>query len=173
MQQSFEEILREKMSQPVTVKGRDQQIMPMEAMVLSVMNDAMKGSIQAIAFIRSITEGKATDSEAEREERAKRLNEEVARLQEELKAAQLPIEETEELRLLAVEGITLRRIASQLLSDSHTDIVSRPATGGADKQELNITNRLYTDLRKQWTAAWQQYRQGLFNREIQRKAMKR
>ena len=100
MQQSFEEILREKMSQPVTVKGRDQQIMPMEAMVLSVMNDAMKGSIQAIAFIRSITEGKTTDSEAEREERAKRLNEEVARLQEELKAAQLPTEETEELRLL-------------------------------------------------------------------------
>lgn len=161
------------MSQPVTVKGRDQQIMPMEAMVLSVMNDAMKGSIQAIAFIRSITEGKTTDSEAEREERQKRLNEEVARLQEELKTAQLPIEETEELRLLAVEAITLRRIANQLLSANHADIVSRPAPGGADKQELSITNRLYTDLRKQWTTAWQTYRQQLSNREILKKAIRK
>lgn len=173
MQQSFEDILREKMAQPVSVKGRDAQIMPMEAMVLSVMNDAMKGSIQAITFIRQITEGKTTDTDADREEREKALAEEVERLKGELRTAGLPQDETEELRLLAVEAITLRRIAGQLLSSGHTDIVSRPAAGGTDKQELSITNRLYTDLRKQWTQAWQQYRQQLYTREMQRQMMKR
>ncbi len=166
MEKSFEEILREKMAQPVNVKGSTATMMPLEAMVLSVMNDAMKGNIQAIAFVRSITEGKVTDTEAEREEREQLLNEQVARLQDELEAAKLPTEETEELRLLAVEAITLRRIAQQLLSSTHSDIVNKPSPGGADKQELSITNRLYTDLRKQWSSAWGSYKQGLFNQSL-------
>lgn len=53
---TFEEILREKMQQPVTVKGKDVSIMPTEAMVMSVMNNAMKGEIGAILFIRALTE---------------------------------------------------------------------------------------------------------------------
>ena len=166
MEKSFEDILREKMAQPVNVKGSTATMMPLEAMVLSVMNDAMKGNIQAIAFVRSITEGKVTDTEAEREERERLLDEQVARLQDELQAAKLPTEETEELRLLAVEAITLRRIAQQLLSSNHSDIVNKPSPGGTDKQELSITNRLYTDLRKQWASAWGSYKQGLFNQSL-------
>ena len=85
--QSFEDLLKARLADPVKDKtGRaivnnDGTLMtPMEAMVMSVVNSAMKGDIASIAFIRNMT--KATDPEAESEHRQR-----MAQRTDELEAA--------------------------------------------------------------------------------------
>ena len=41
--QTFEEILQQEMAQPVRIKGSDATVTPMQAMIKSVMANAMKG----------------------------------------------------------------------------------------------------------------------------------
>ena len=48
MQQSLEEILRSRMAQPVSIKGKEgATLMPMEAIAMAIMNNAMKGDVAA------------------------------------------------------------------------------------------------------------------------------
>ena len=66
MQQSLEEILRSRMAQSVNVKdpktgktkvdenGLPVQVMPMEAIAMAIMNNAMKGDLAAANFIRQL-----------------------------------------------------------------------------------------------------------------------
>lgn len=50
MQQSLEEILRAKMAVPVSIKGKEgATVMPMEAIAMAIMNNAMCGEAKAIA----------------------------------------------------------------------------------------------------------------------------
>lgn len=65
---TIEEILQERLSNPVrskdgTVLTNDQgePILPLEAMVMSVMSNAMRGDIAAIAFIQNLTKTKPAD----------------------------------------------------------------------------------------------------------------
>ena len=67
MQQSLEEILRAKMAVPVYAKdpktgkqkvdnnGVPVQMLPMEAIAMAIMNNAMKGDLAAANFIRQLT----------------------------------------------------------------------------------------------------------------------
>ena len=64
--QSFDELLRAELAKPAQMKSGG-TIQPMEAMVKSVVNNAMKGDLAAIAFIRNMT--KDADPEAERRAR--------------------------------------------------------------------------------------------------------
>jgi hypothetical protein len=64
--QSFDKLLREELARPATMKGGG-TIKPMEAMVKSVVNNAMKGDLASIAFIRNMT--KEADPESERQAR--------------------------------------------------------------------------------------------------------
>lgn len=48
MQQSLEEILRSRMAQPVSIKGKEgATVMPMEAIAMAIMNNAMRGDLAA------------------------------------------------------------------------------------------------------------------------------
>ena len=52
--QTFDELLRAELSKPAQMKSGG-TIQPMEAMVKSVVNNAMKGDLASIAFIRNMT----------------------------------------------------------------------------------------------------------------------
>ena len=124
MQQSLEEILRSRMAQPVSIKGKEgATVMPMEAIAMAIMNNAMKGDLAAANFIRQLT-GTARDPQHDEAKARERLLAVVAELRTALEADGLkPADGSPELELLAVEFSTLRRIAALLMADGHTDIV--------------------------------------------------
>lgn len=68
--QSFTEILKRELGKPVQLKnGNGATIDPMEAMVKSVLTNAMKGDLASIAFIHNMT--KDSDPEREKETQQK------------------------------------------------------------------------------------------------------
>ena len=165
MQQSLEEILREKMAVPVRIKGKEgATVMPMEAIDMAIMNNAMKGDLAAANFIRQLTGGQR-DAQKDEAMARERLLKVVAELRTALVAdGLLPAEGSPELELLAVEFSTLRRIAALLMAEGHTDIVVT-----ATKQELSSTNRTYNDLVKLFAQHMRDFRQQLIQAKIMRR----
>lgn len=165
MQQSLEEILRAKMAVPVNVKGKEgATVMPLEAIALAIMNNAMKGDLAAANFIRQLTGG-GRDAGQDEAKARERLLAVVAELRSCLVADGLvPAEGSPELELLAVEFSTLRRIAALLMAEGHTDIVVT-----ATKQELSSTNRTYNDLVKLFSQHMRDFRQQLIQAKIMRR----
>ena len=170
-QKSFEQILAEKMAVPVSVKGKEgTSVMPMEAMVLAVMNDAMHGSVQSIQFIRSLTERTTATDEAAQQEADRLLGETRTELTDALRQERLePTGKEPELELLARDLLTLRRVARAFASPDHRDIVVTPQKAGGDRQELSITNKVYIDLRKQWLADYTDFKQQLMRAKMMRR----
>ena len=173
MQKTFETILREKMDVPVVVKGKDATVLPMEAMVLSVMNLGMKGDIAAVQFIRAITEQHDTDDDIrQREQAAHKLADTESELLAELHADGLDVPQNmAELELIARQLVTLRRIADIMDGPAHRDVIITPQRNGSERTELSATNRIFNDLYKQWKADWQALRQSLVNRQMQKRML--
>ena len=173
MQKTFETILREKMDVPVVVKGKDATVLPMEAMVLSVMNLGMKGDIAAVQFIRAITEQHDTDDDIrQREQAAHKLADTERELLAELHADGLDVPQNmAELELIARQLVTLRRIADIMDGPAHRDVIITPQRNGSERTELSATNRIFNDLYKQWKADWQALRQSLVNRQMQKRML--
>ena len=173
MQKTFETILREKMAVPVAVKGKDATVLPMEAMVLSVMNLGMKGDIAAVQFIRAITEQHDSDDDIrQREQAAHKLADTESELLAELHADGLDVPENmAELELIARQLVTLRRIADIMDGPAHRDVIITPQRNGSERTELSATNRIFNDLYKQWKADWQALRQSLVNRQMQKRML--
>ena len=176
MQQSLEDILREKMKTPVNAKdpktgklkvddnGVPIQMLPIEGIAVAIMNNAMKGDLASANFIRQLTGGGRDGVQDEAKAREKLLAI-MAELRKALVADGLePAEGSPELELLAVEFATLRRIAALLMAEGHTDIVVT-----ATKQELSSTNRTYNDLTKLFSQHMREYRQQLVQAKIMKK----
>ena len=175
MQKTFETILREKMAVPVAVKGKENAtVLPMEAMVLSVMNKAISGDIAALQFVRAITEQHDTDDDIrQREQAAHKLADTESELLAELHADGLDVPQNmAELELIARQLVTLRRIADIMDGPAHRDVIITPQRNGSERTELSATNRIFNDLYKQWKADWQALRQSLVNRQMQKRMLK-
>lgn len=174
MQRTFEEILREKMAVPVSIKGKDATVLPMEAMVLSVMNDAMRGNIAAILFIRSLTERNTGTDEEYLTQRRLELTRTVMQLHNELDADGLEIDiDSPELELIARQLLTLRTIAETMDTPTHRPVTITPQKDGSDRTELSPTNRIFNDLYRQWRKDWQELRQQIVQRQMQRKMLRK
>ncbi len=174
MQRTFEEILREKMAVPVSIKGKDATVLPMEAMVLSVMNDAMRGNIAAILFIRSLTERNTGTDEDYLKQRRQMLADTIAELHHELQADGLDIDpKAAELQLIARQLLTLRTIAETMDTPTHRPVTITPQKDGSDRTELSPTNRIFNDLYRQWRKDWQELRQQIVQRQMQRKMLRK
>ncbi len=171
---TFEEILREKMSQPVAIKGKDATVMPNEAMVMAVMNNAMKGDIGAILFIRNLTDRRNDENDEYRAQQQQQLKNTIDELRNELEGDGLSVPEAmAELELIARQLITLRRVADTMDGTSHRDIQVTPQKDGSEKTELSTTNRIFNDLYKQWKTDWKELRQSIVSREMLKKNLKR
>lgn len=146
-EKTFSDILREKMAN-TTLKSKDgSDVTPLEAMVMSVMNNAMKGDISAIQFISNLTsqEQWAVTPEWQRAQEEK-LAECEAQLRAELETDGFAVE----IERLAQQMMTLKRIETLMLQPGHQDIESRTQRDGTNQMQLSATNRIYGDLLKQF-----------------------
>lgn len=172
--ESFEDILREKMSQPVNVKGRDATVMPMEAMVLAVLNDAMRGNLSAIVFCKNLTEKRTENSASYQAEQEKILRETHCELRAELEKSGIdPSYMTTELELCARGLMTLRRVARLLVAEGHKDLQVTPQKDGSERTELSTTNRIYNELYKNWKMDWHELRSQLIAIQMQQKMLRK
>lgn len=115
--QSFDELLRQELARPATMKSGG-TIQPMEAMVKSVVNNAMKGDLASIAFIQNMT--KKSDPSKEQEAR-QRHRERVNTIAEQL-TTQLKGEK-------AYDGqdVEIREVAEiKAFVDELTDLMADP-----------------------------------------------
>lgn len=174
MERTFEEILKDKLTTPVAIKGRTETILPMEAMVMAVMNNAMKGDLGAIAFIRGVQEREDVDDHAQIEQFNTEVTEVAEEIANEFKSDGLKVEATmTEIVLLARNLVTINRISKQMCGEKHKDIVVIPQKNGVDKTELSTVNKIYNDLYKQWKTDLNNLRQDLVNRSMQKKMLER
>lgn len=187
MERTFEEVLREKMAQSVTTRdpqtkkvkidertGEPLKIMPMEAMVMAVMNNAMKGDIGSILFIRGLTERRREDSDEWEEKTQKRLQDTIEELRQELKGQRFSTDEVAtELEMLARQLVVLREVADITTEAGHQHIQVTPQKDGTSKSELSTTNKIFNDLWKQWKTDWRELQDTLFQIERKKQILKR
>lgn len=156
---NFEDLLKLRLDAPVRKKGsnevllneRGEQMLPMEAMVMSVVNNAMKGDIASIQFIRRI-------SSAEKKESIDGSVLEAARLQAEddiremLKMEGLQVEDMPPLDIerLSHDLLTLRRLEGVMESSDHRDLETEFRKDGSEFLSLSPVNRLHGELAKKF-----------------------
>ena len=110
--QNFDDILQAELAKPVTLKnGNGATILPMEAMVKSVINAAMKGDRSAVNYVRTLTRTADPATEmAERERTASRRENLFHELTEQLRAERLYDGQDAEIRVVAEIAFALERL---------------------------------------------------------------
>lgn len=158
--QTFEEILQQEMAQPVRIKGSDATVTPMQAMIKSVMANAMKGDLAALNFIKNMTRPAETDGDRQHQTAQQQLLTDTRQeLSDALTRQGLPPTGYDvELELLARQVMTLRRVAEATDMPRYQVIDILPQKSGADRHQLSETNRIWNDLRKQFLNDWQDLR---------------
>lgn len=178
MQQSFEDLLREKLSAPVRDKNKavitkedGTPMTPMEAMVTSVVNNAMKGDIASIAFIRNMTrEGDPLDDRRSREEHARRLAEKVTELRVQLEQEGAWDGQTEEVTQLAETALLITRLDAIKAAPDFVEVLTDARTG---KQTISPVITLRDDQQDRFDRKLDKLRQDAVRRKVQRMQLKR
>lgn len=143
---SFDDLIKERLSQPVrdkagnllTSKETGEVITPMEAMVMSVVNEAMKGSIQHIAFIRNIQRNDNTDNEAAKQMHEDRRYSLIQQLRDELNTDGLSAFVQEyELEMIAEQRMLVDTLNEQISCPDFQPLISEYTAGGQMKMVLN------------------------------------
>lgn len=174
--QTFEELLQAEMATPITVTDKKTQqtheMMPLRAMVIAVKNNAMKGDLSSINFIRLLT-GSAQREETEEQaaERTRLRHEAEHDITEEFKAEGLTLAPTD-AEMLASQLLTIRRLAALMEHPDHTDTEERPQRDGTRQVQLSQLNRIYADTVKQYRADRQQLKADARSAAIMRKQLR-
>lgn len=169
---SFEEILAARLSTPVVNKKDGKEVLPMEAMVASVVREAIGGSIQHIAFIRNITRQRQSDPEATREKHEQLKNAYVSRLREEFAADGLYIGQDTELAMLAENIMLLDMLNEQIADADFQPIVTETRRDGSQSMSRNPVLTLRDEQQKRVQSDMKQLRQEAMARIQNRKILK-
>ena len=151
MDKTFEDILREKMRTPVALKNQPgATVMPLEAMAMSVMNNAMKGDIPSIAFINNLTKQREDDTPEHRSAQEKLFRDKCAALQRELEDEELWLGQQTELEQLARQALAIDRVGALMEQQGHRDVEEKTLRDGSQQIQLSTVDRIYLDLCKQF-----------------------
>ena len=156
---TFEDFLREKLERPVSMKSAPGiMVLPLEAMAMSVMNNAMKGDIPSIAFVNNLIKKRDDDTPEQRAEQKKKFKEKCDLIRSELQKDGLWDGRVTELELLASEALILDRIADVMNQREHLDIEEVTLKDGTRKFMLSATDRIFIELAEQFRRDLQAFR---------------
>ena len=127
----FDEILRQELSKPVALKnGNGATIEPMEAMVKSVLNNAMKGDLSAIAFIRMLTTDTDPEKERQTQERHRqRLEDITQRLTRQLRDEHAYDGQDTEIMMVAETALLVEKLNDLMAAPDFQVITTDIKTG--------------------------------------------
>lgn len=173
--QTFEELLQAEMETPITVTDKKTQqtheMMPLRAMVIAVKNNAMKGDIGAIQFVRNLMGTQREETEEQAAERTRLRQQAEHDITEEFKAEGLTLAPTD-AEMLASQLLTIRRLAALMEHPDHQDTEERPQRDGTRQVQLSQLNRIYADTVKQYRADRQQLKADARSAAIMRKQLR-
>lgn len=165
---TFDEILKEKLAEPLPVKGKPgETVMPIEAMVTAVMGKAIKGDIPSIVFINNMIVKPQEETEEEKLAKQQQLNQVKTEIKNNLTNEKLTVYDEIELENLATQLMVIRRVAAILGRDNHKDIASQTQKDGTVKLELSTINRIFDDLVKGYRADYKAFRVQLIQQKLQ------
>lgn len=165
---TFDEILKEKLAEPLPVKGKPgETVMPIEAMVTAVMGKAIKGDIPSIVFINNMIVKPQEETEEEKLAKQQQLNQIKTEIKSNLTNEGLTVYDEIELENLATQLMVIRRVAAIMGRDNHKDIASQTQKDGTVKLELSTINRIFDDLVKGYRADYKAFRVQLIQQKLQ------
>ena len=127
---TIEEILQERLAAPVRQKSgailtndQGEPLLPLEAMIMSVMTNAMRGDIAAIAFIQNLTKKQAPDDPAWRDSQQQQLIDNIAHIKAQLDADHIYEPSTDvEIDRLANSLLIIQRLEAKMREPGHEDV---------------------------------------------------
>ena len=146
--QNFEEILNAELETPATYNVLDEhgnkikkQISPIEAMVKSVVNNAMKGDLSSIQFVRMLTrEYNKEDEQAAKERHAKRIKETEDAIKKELGEHHAYCNQNSEINVVAEIKLLLEDL-DEIINSSDFQIFTTDYKNGHQNISPVITLR--------------------------------
>ena len=169
---TFDKILKEKLQKPVKAKGDGGKTMtPEEAMVNALLNNAMKGDIASISFIRNVT--KVCDPEAETKalrEHTENVKAIAVSLKEQLEEEGVWDGQATEVAMLAETAVFFDNLTRQMASPDFQEVVTDPRSG---KQTVSPLIALRDSQRELFDKQLAKLRQDAINRRIIRDTTKR
>lgn len=176
--QNFEELLRARLAQPIKDKqgnlivNQDTQspMTALDAMVMSVVNNAMKGDIASIAFIRNMTH--SPDAEADRcrqEEMQNRTTAIKDNLLKQLQAQQLYDGQDIELEQVAATALLVEQLTEQMRQSDFQPTVTEYRRDGSTQAIINPLVTLRDQQQQRFQQQLDKLRQDAINRRVIRK----
>lgn len=129
--QKFDEILKRELEKPIVLKNANgATIEPMEAMVKSILNNAMKGDLASISFIRMMTKDNDPDKAKEASERhKKRLQEITDNLVKQLKDEHAYDGQDTEIMMVAETALLVEKLNDLMAAPDFQVITTDIKTG--------------------------------------------
>ena len=175
--ENFDELLRQELARPATYNAKDEfgkvvkkQIAPMEAMVKSVVNNAMKGDLASIAFIQNMTKDSDPAKEQEARQRHRERVDVIAdQLTTQLKGEKVYDGQDAEIRDVAEIKAFVDELTDMMSTPDFQKVSTDMKTG---KQTVSPVIAMRDKQRELWQAQLARLRQEAMQRIITRKQLK-
>ena len=176
--ESFEDLLRARLAAPIKDKtGRvivnqdtQQAMTAMEAMVMSVVNNAMKGDIASIAFIRNFT--KQPDGAGMEEQTDNQLQTIIDALKQQLQGEKLYDGQDAEIAMLAETQLLVDKLTHQMHQSDYEPTITEYRRDGSTQTIINPLTKLRDDQQDRFRAQLDKLRKDALNRILNKRNMK-
>lgn len=177
---TLDELLRERLQQPVrdkqgniiTNKDTGQDMTAEEAMVMAIVNEAMKGSVQHFAFIRNITAVRnSTADESYRNRQQMRVCHIADRLREQLTAEHLYDGQDTEITNLAETQYLVELLSEQLHAQDFQCTTTEYRANGSTQTVVNPLIALLDAQKERFSKQLDKLRDDALQRNLNKKRM--
>ena len=175
--ESFEDLLRARLAAPIKDKtGRviinqdtQQAMTAMEAMVMSVVNNAMKGDIASIAFIRNFTKQPDATDQLKAQEDLKAITES---LKHQLQGEKLSDGQDAEIAMLAETQLLINKLTEQMHQADYEPTITEYRRDGSTQTIINPLTKLRDEQQDRFRAQLDKLRKDALNRILNKRNMK-
>lgn len=162
MEQSLENLLKKKLQEPVKNKAgsvllneNKQPMTALEAMVMSIVNNAMKGDLASMAFIHNFTAKHNVTDETITATR----QETFQKVKSQLEKERLYYGQDIEIENVVSTLLVLQRLQSRMLQPEHSDIIQEFNKNGGQLMKLSPLNEWRDKYQKAYTEQMKELRQ--------------
>lgn len=130
-----------------------------DAIAKSIMNNAMKGDIAAVNFIRNLTKANDPDAQQKRERQAaEKLAAQMDRMKHELEADGLWVGQDMELEQLAQNWLIIDSLNHQMQAEDYQDVLTEFRKDGSINTRINPLHEWRDKYQKQFLSDWKMLR---------------
>lgn len=178
--ESFEDLLRARLAAPIKDKtGRvlinqdtQQAMTAMEAMVMSVVNNAMKGDIASIAFIRNFTKQPDGIGSAWERQTDTQLQSIINSLKHQLEGEKLYDGQDAEIAMLAETQLLVDKLTHQMHQADYEPTITEYRRDGSTQTIINPLTKLRDEQQDRFRAQLDKLRKDALNRILNKRNMK-